>query len=165
MVLLTPNFFVVQALEGLEVAGEEQGILKDIQKGMRDGEKEELVARAARELQDSSACSVNQQSGPYPMDFCISEARSMFRTPPISVIGSSCFLTTLGWLVTVEDGRHWNWCLRITGGHRCQGMLADTSPSVTCAFRPNPSDVPRPENSTLFPFHCSVGYHQRGLHC
>ena len=30
VVLLTPNFFVVQALEGLEVAGEEQGILKDI---------------------------------------------------------------------------------------------------------------------------------------
>jgi len=30
VVLLTPNFFAVQALEGLEVAGEEQGILKDI---------------------------------------------------------------------------------------------------------------------------------------
>ena len=33
MVLLTPNFFTVQALEGLEAAGGEQGILKDIQKG------------------------------------------------------------------------------------------------------------------------------------
>jgi len=55
MVLLTLNFFVVQALEGLEAAGEEQGILKDIRKGMRDGEKEEPVARAAKELQGSSA--------------------------------------------------------------------------------------------------------------
>jgi len=45
-------------LEGLEAAGEEQGILKDIRKGMRDGEKEKPVARAARELQGSSACSV-----------------------------------------------------------------------------------------------------------
>jgi len=45
-------------LEGLEAAGEERGILKDIQKGMCDGEKEEPVARAARELQGSSACSV-----------------------------------------------------------------------------------------------------------
>jgi len=45
-------------LEGLGAAGEEQGILKDIWKGTRDGEKEELVARAARELQGSSACSV-----------------------------------------------------------------------------------------------------------
>ena len=30
---LLRNFFVVRALEGLEAAGEEQGILKDIQKG------------------------------------------------------------------------------------------------------------------------------------
>ena len=58
MVLLTPNFFVVQAFEGLEAAGEEQGILKDIQKEMHDGEKEEPVARAVRELQGSSARSV-----------------------------------------------------------------------------------------------------------
>jgi len=58
MVLLTPNFFMVRALEGLEAAGEEQGILKDIWKGTHDGEKEEPVARTARELQGSSACSM-----------------------------------------------------------------------------------------------------------
>jgi len=58
MVLLTPNFFTVRALEGLEAAGEELGILKDIQKGTRDGEKEEPVARAVRELQGSSARSM-----------------------------------------------------------------------------------------------------------
>ena len=55
MVLLTLNFFAVQALEGLEAAGEEQGILKDIRKGTQDGEKEEPVARAARELQGLEA--------------------------------------------------------------------------------------------------------------
>jgi len=58
MVLLTLNFFMVRALEGLEAAGEERGILKDIRKGTRDGEKEEPVARAARELQGPSAGSV-----------------------------------------------------------------------------------------------------------
>jgi len=58
MVLLTPNFFAVQALEGLEAAGEERGILKDIRQGTRDGEKEEPVARATRELQSSSAHSI-----------------------------------------------------------------------------------------------------------
>jgi len=42
----------------LEAAGEERGILKDIWKGTRDGEKEEPVAKAARELQGSSARSV-----------------------------------------------------------------------------------------------------------
>jgi len=45
-------------LEGLEAAGEERGILKDIQKGMRDGKKEEPVARAVKELQGLSARSV-----------------------------------------------------------------------------------------------------------
>jgi len=64
MVLLTPNFFAVQALEGLEAAGEERGILKDIWKGTQDGEKEEPVARAARELQGSSVHSVKSASGP-----------------------------------------------------------------------------------------------------
>jgi len=58
MVLLTLNFFAVQALEGLEAAGEERGILKDIRKGTQDGEKEEPVAKAVRELQGSSARSV-----------------------------------------------------------------------------------------------------------
>jgi len=81
----------------------------------------------------------------------------MFRTPPISVDGLLHFLTTLNWLGTAEDGRHWNWCLVITGGHRCQGMLAGTSLPVTCAFGPSHSDVLRPENSTLFPFHLLHG--------
>jgi len=58
MVLLTLNFFTARALEGLEAAGEEQGILKDIRKGIQNGEKEEPVAKAARELQGSSARSV-----------------------------------------------------------------------------------------------------------
>jgi len=45
-------------LEGLEASGEERGILKDIRKGTQDGEKEELVVRAARELQGLLACSI-----------------------------------------------------------------------------------------------------------
>jgi len=36
-------------------------------------------------------------------------------------------------------------------------MLAGMSLLVTCAFRPNHSDVLRPENSTLFPFHLLHG--------
>jgi len=48
MVLLTLNFFTVQALEGLKAAGEERGILKDIWKGMQDGVKEEPVVLAGR---------------------------------------------------------------------------------------------------------------------
>ena len=100
---------------------------------------------------------LNLQSGPYPTDFCIYGARSIFRTPLISIDGSSLFLMTLNWLGTVEDGRYWNWCLGITGGHRCQGMLAGTSPPVTCAFGPNHSNILQPEKSTPFPFHLLHG--------
>ena len=58
IVLLTPGLLAVQALEGLEAVSEEQEIMRDIQKGMRDSEKEEPVAKAARELKNSWAQSV-----------------------------------------------------------------------------------------------------------
>ena len=50
--LLTPGFFAIRALEGLEVVGEERDILRDIRKGTRDGEKEDAVAKVAKELKD-----------------------------------------------------------------------------------------------------------------
>jgi transposase InsO family protein len=58
MVLLTPDLFAVRALEGLEVVGEERNIMRDIRRGVRDGEKEEGVAKVAKELQSTSAKSV-----------------------------------------------------------------------------------------------------------
>ena len=48
--LLTPAFFAVRALEGMELVGEEQEILKEIQKGTKDREKEEAIAKVAQEL-------------------------------------------------------------------------------------------------------------------
>ena len=75
----------------------------------------------------------------------------MFQTPLISVVVLLRFLMTLGWLVTAEDGRRWNWCLGTTGGHGCQGMLAGTSPPVTCAFGPNHSDVLTAGTEWCFP--------------
>src|SRR5882762_2987848 len=56
--LLTPGFFAVRALEGLEVVGEERDILKDIRKGTRDGEKEEAVAKVVKELKATRSRSV-----------------------------------------------------------------------------------------------------------
>ena len=56
--LLTPWFFAVRALEGLETLGEEQDILKDIRKGTRDGEPEEAVAKVVKELKTTRAHSV-----------------------------------------------------------------------------------------------------------
>ena len=48
--LLTPGFFAVRALEGLEAIREERDIFKDIQKGTRDSEKEEAITKVVREL-------------------------------------------------------------------------------------------------------------------
>src|SRR5271168_2450472 len=58
ILLLTPDLFVVRALEGVELVGEEQEILKDIRRETEDGEKEEAVAKAAKELWKASARSV-----------------------------------------------------------------------------------------------------------
>src|SRR6202795_271187 len=53
--LLGPELFQVQALKGVTVAGEERSILRDVCKALADGELDESVAKAAKELkQDKS---------------------------------------------------------------------------------------------------------------
>jgi len=55
VVLLRLEFLAVRALEGVELTGVEQKILSDICKGNRNGDQEEPIAKAARELR----CSAN----------------------------------------------------------------------------------------------------------
>ena len=50
IVLLRPEFLAVCALEGVELTGMEQKILSNIHKGNRNGDQEEPIAKAAREL-------------------------------------------------------------------------------------------------------------------
>src|SRR5919198_2652876 len=57
--LLTPNFFAVRAVEALELVGEERNLLKQIRKGVAEGELEEVVTKAAKILKSSSAKSVH----------------------------------------------------------------------------------------------------------
>jgi len=57
VMLLTPKLFAVRALEGLQFAGPEQDILRDIQQGTKQP-KEEPVAQAAQELRKSSTRSL-----------------------------------------------------------------------------------------------------------
>jgi hypothetical protein len=56
--LLTPNFFAVRALEGVQVEGEEQDLLKLIRRETREGELEDVVAKAAKTLKSSLAKSI-----------------------------------------------------------------------------------------------------------
>ena len=53
--LLTPGLFAIRALEGLEVVREEWSILRDVQKGIRDGEPEEAIAKVVKELKATSS--------------------------------------------------------------------------------------------------------------
>jgi len=54
IVLLRLEFLAVCALEGVELTGVEQKILSDIRKGNRNGDQEEPIAKAARELRNST---------------------------------------------------------------------------------------------------------------
>src|SRR6202142_2889285 len=48
--LLSPDLFRIQALAGVDLVGEERELLKEVRRGLRDDEQEEVVAKAAKEL-------------------------------------------------------------------------------------------------------------------
>ena len=56
--LLTPNFFAVRALEGVEVEGEERDLLRLIRRETKGAELEDAVAQAAKMLKTSAARSI-----------------------------------------------------------------------------------------------------------
>ena len=58
IVSLTLDLFAIQALEGLELIGEEKEILRGIRREMENGEREEVVAKAVKELWKTSVHSI-----------------------------------------------------------------------------------------------------------
>ena len=82
MVLLTPNFFAIRALQGLEVLGEEKDILKEIRREMEIGSKEEVVVKAIKELMKSSTKSV--KSAEWSLDNGILYYRGKIYVPNLS---------------------------------------------------------------------------------
>ena len=50
LTLLPLELFAVRALEGLTAVGEEQDLLRDLQKAFQDGDKEESIVKAVEEL-------------------------------------------------------------------------------------------------------------------
>src|SRR5215467_11552988 len=59
IVLLTREKVAIRAAEGIQVTGEEERLLQDIQAGNRVEILEEVVAKAARELKESSSKTVH----------------------------------------------------------------------------------------------------------
>jgi Integrase zinc binding domain len=58
MILLTPDVFAARALEGLQMIGEEQDILKEIRRETEIGDKEKTVVKVIKERAKSSTKSV-----------------------------------------------------------------------------------------------------------
>ena len=58
LTLLTPNLFVIRALEGLQAVGEERDILKEIRHRIEVEDQEEVVIMAVKELKKSLAKSI-----------------------------------------------------------------------------------------------------------
>jgi RNase H-like domain found in reverse transcriptase len=52
--LLKPEFFTAHALEGMTVEGAERDILREIQKGVRDGRGEDAVVLVMKEFNESN---------------------------------------------------------------------------------------------------------------
>jgi len=55
IVLLRPELIAVRALEGLHLEGPERDMLREIRQGNQKGDQEEPVAKAARELRQTSS--------------------------------------------------------------------------------------------------------------
>ena len=56
--LLAPELFAIRALEGLTAVGEEAEILRDVQRAMREEEREDSVVKAVEELRKGKSKSV-----------------------------------------------------------------------------------------------------------
>jgi hypothetical protein len=56
--LLKPKLFVIRALEGVELVGEEADILRDVRKKNREGLHEDAIAIIAKNLAQSPTATV-----------------------------------------------------------------------------------------------------------
>ena len=58
VILLQPELIAVRALEGLRLEGLERDMLREIRQGNQKGDQEEPIAKAARELRQTSSKTV-----------------------------------------------------------------------------------------------------------
>ena len=105
--LLTPNFFAVRALEGLEMEGQERELLKLIRKETRDGELEVTVGKVAEALKSSTSKSIRSS------EWSEVDGILYFRGKiyvPLTSAGRLWLSTMIAkYRDTQAGGRHWNW--------------------------------------------------------
>ena len=101
LTLLTPNLFAIRALEGLQVAGEEKDILKEIKCRMEAEDQEEVVIMAVKELKKSLTKSVRS------LEWSLENGLLYYRGK-VYVPGAELRRQILTLCHALEDGRHWS---------------------------------------------------------
>ena len=119
IVLLTLDLFVIWALEGLELIGEEKEILREIKREMENAEREEAVAKAVKSFGKPPHIPSNHHNGHNLKVFYIFVAKFMFQTWQISDSRSSLFVMIPRLQDIVAGGKHGSWSLIIIGGPKC----------------------------------------------
>src|SRR5258708_29683899 len=128
--LLTLEVFKLRAMEAVTLEGEEATFMEQIQWSTQ---YDDPVVKALK-WGDSAPMSGHAQK----VLSCI-EVGFMSWTTPSSIM-TWCMHTMQLWLQdTLDDGRHWNWCCRTTGGQGCPGMSPSSLWGVMHATRRRPS--------------------------
>jgi hypothetical protein len=63
LTLLAPELFRIHALAGTRLEGEERNILREVQRSLRDGVQEEVVAKVAREFRKDKSAEWSESDG------------------------------------------------------------------------------------------------------
>ena len=119
MTLLWLEILTIQAIKGLVAVSKEWNTLRDIFQAFRDGEKEDLVAKAVTKLRQESSHLVHAAKW---SKTCSSDIRHTSQMT-LSFTERLCpSIMTPEWPDMWADGRHWNWCPATIDGHRCPSM-------------------------------------------
>jgi hypothetical protein len=128
IVLLAPELFVVHALEGIALKGVEQTLLCEICQGT---DKETMKKLLPRLLENSVSLppSLSMPMNGLTLMVCsYSMERSMFPTFQISDNALWNSIMTPRLPDMLDTGKPSSWSHGITGGLRCQDILANMSP-------------------------------------
>ena len=153
IVLLRPKLFTVCAMEGLQLIGPEQDILRDIRKGVKHPE-EEPITRAAQELPKSSARSMH--SAEWSEHNGLLYYRGRIYVPDSSQL-RHCIVSLCHDTKVAGHPGHFKTLPEATGGQTCHSMLVSMSLTVICVHAPKRSAVSLLVNSNHLRFQRNAG--------
>jgi hypothetical protein len=127
LTLLAPELFRIHALAGARFQGNERNILREVWHSLKDGVREESVAKVARELRKDKGRGTVKSA-----EWSKSEGLLVFHgkiyvpmTETLGVVSSNS--TTIHVLPDMQAAlRPSRWYPAIIGGHRCPATLAST---------------------------------------